>query len=66
MASSGTITNCENHDSINGGGNTGGIIGQINYSDTPVSLTGNINTGTVNGEPASDANAIGYDGRNQQ
>ena len=61
-----TITNCENRGSINGGGNTGGIIGQLNHSDTPSTITDNINTGTVNGEPASDDNAIGYDGRNQQ
>lgn len=33
--------------------------GELNYSN-------NANTGTVNGEPGTDDNAIGYDGRNQQ
>ena len=61
-----TMTNCENRASITGGDNTGGIIGQLNNSDEPITLTDNTNTGTVNGEPASDDNAIGYDGRNQQ
>lgn len=66
MSSNITMTNCENRAPITGGDNTGGIIGQLNYSDTPSTLTDNTNTGTVNGEPASDDNAIGYDGRNQQ
>lgn len=43
------------------GGICGDIMGQgeLNYSN-------NANTGTVNGEPGTDDNAIGYDGRNQQ
>ena len=66
MSSNITMTNCENRASITGGDNTGGIIGQLNYSDTPSTITDNTNTGTVNGEPGTNDNAIGHDGRNQQ
>ena len=43
------------------GGICGHIMGQgeLNYSN-------NANIGTVNGEPGTDDNSIGYDGRNQQ
>ena len=61
-----TMTNCENRAAVTGTNYTGGIIGQLNNSDEPITLTDNTNTGTVNGEPASDDNAIGHDGRNQQ
>ena len=60
------ITNCENRGSITGQGNTGGICGQLEYYGESITIINNINTGTVNGEPASEDNAIGYDGRNQQ
>lgn len=61
-----TLTNCKNRAAVTGTYYAGGIIGQLNNSDEPITLTDNTHTGTVNGEPASDENAIGYDGRNQQ
>ncbi|HIY88264.1 MAG TPA: fibronectin type III domain-containing protein [Candidatus Bacteroides pullicola] len=67
MANNGiTITDCENRGAITGGDNTGGICGQISTTDETVIFTNNINTGTVNGEPGTNDNAIGHDGRNQQ
>ena len=48
----------------------GGICGCVRlYYETGngyLVYSNNINEGTVNGEPASDDNAIGHDGRNQQ
>ena len=60
-----TLTDCENRGSITGQDNTGGICGQLNNGESII-ITNNSNTGTVNGEPGTDDNAIGYDGRNQQ
>ena len=60
-----TLTDCENRGSITGQDNTGGICGQLNNGESII-ITNNSNTGTVNGEPGTDNNAIGYDGRNQQ
>ena len=62
-----TLTNSENRAAVIGTRYVGGIIGRlICDSTTTIILTDNTNTGTVNGEPASEDNAIGYDGRNQQ
>ena len=68
MSSNGiTMTNCENRAAVTGTNYAGGIIGQLNNSDAPITLTDNTNTGTVNGEPASEDNAIGWwDQRNDQ
>lgn len=61
-----TVTNCENRAAVTGTSGAGGIIGQLIGDSATIILTDNTNTGTVNGEPASDDNAIGHDGRNQQ
>lgn len=61
-----TVTNCENRAAVTGTSGAGGIIGQLIGDSATIILTDNTNTGTVNGEPASEDNAIGYDGRNQQ
>ena len=66
-AQSSTITDCENKGTVQAENTAGGIVGYISIVNGIVPVySNNVNTGTVNGEPASDDNAIGYDGRNQQ
>ena len=66
-AQSSTITDCENRGAIQAENTVGGIVGYLRVVNdiTPV-YSNNVNTGTVNGEPGTDANAIGSDERNQQ
>lgn len=60
-----TVQNCTNMGNIVGNTiYTGGIIGFINI-DVVGTYSNNTNNGRVNGEPGTEANAIGYDARNE-
>ena len=56
-----TIIGCKNTGEISGGGNVGNICGSLGGANS--TLTGCTYGGTVNGEPGTEANAIGYDAR---
>ena len=66
-AQSSTITNCENRGAIQAESTAGGIAGYLRtVNDIAPVYSNNVNNGTVNGEPGTDANAIGWDERNDQ